>query len=389
MNYDYIILGADGMQGQIVTKFFLKKGYRLLISDLYSVNVKSVIKRYRKIKGQAKFVHCDLRNIPAIISLLKKYSAPIVVNCADMYWNINVYQACLSTHKHCIDLGSWKELTQQQLRMNRKFKKINRIAVTGCGSVPGIGNVMLNYASQKFDRLDNVDVGFSWNSNMKKFVVPFSMKSILEEFTYNPMIMNNGTYISKKPLQISFRRNFRLIGQQRVFMVQHPEIFTFWYYFKKQGLKRVRFFAGFPEHSLEKIYSLIDLGFHSDKPVKLEGYNAKIAPFNLLNPVLKRLKTPPGYTESENLWVKIKGKKDGKQKTILMECLVPPIKGWENSGCNIDTGFPACIIAEMIRKGQITASGSYAPEAIVPVQLFFKELRKCGFIVYENGKVIN
>jgi len=151
-------------------------------------------------------------------------------------------------------------------------------------------------------------------------------------------------------------------------------------------LKNVKFFAGFPKHSLPKIRALIDMGFHSDKPLKIEG--VKIAPFDLLAPVLKRLNSPEGYEEQENLWVEISGIKNGKQKNILMECIVPPVKGWEDSGCNIDTGFPAVIMAEMIKSGRINSPGSFAPEAIVPPQEFFNEIGKRNFVVYENGKAI-
>ena len=72
-----------------------------------------------------------------------------------------------------------------------------------------------------------------------------------------------------------------------------------------------------------------------------------------------------------------------------MECLVPPLKGWEEAGCNIDTGFPAVIIAKMIKDGIITERGSFAPEAVVPEKDFFEELAKKKLRVYENGRAIN
>lgn len=385
MKYDFIVLGADGMQGLIVTKDLLRKGYSVLAADLYQTKIRKLLRTFKNRKVIFKFV--DLRDIEATKELLLKSGSEIVINCADMYWNVNVYRACLETKKHCVDLGSWIELTRQQLNMDKKFKAISRTAITGCGSVPGIGNVMLRYASEKLDELNKVDVGFSWDSNMEKFVVPFSMKSILEEFTYDPRLVENGQWVQRKPLEIVRERNYRAIGKQKCFLVQHPELFTFYKYFKNRGLHTVKFFAGFPEHSLVKIRSLIDMGFHSDKPLRIEGI--KIAPFDLLGPVLKKMETPDGYKEQENLWVDMEGKKNNKTKKILMECIVPPVKGWEDSGCNIDTGFPAVIMAEMIRDGRINQSGSFAPEAIVPPGEFFKELWKRNFVVYENGKTIN
>jgi len=385
MKYDFVVLGADGMQGLIVTKDLLQKGYSVLAADLYRTKISKLLKNSKNKRAIFKFI--DLRDMEKTTKLLKDSKCDIVINCADMYWNMNVYKACVAVKMHCVDLGSWIELTQQQLRMDKKFKEINRTAITGCGSVPGIGNVMLKHASEKFDKLNSIEVGFSWDSNMKKFVVPFSMKSILEELTYDPRIVENGKWIRRKPLEIVREKNYRGIGRQKCFLVQHPELFTFYHYFKNKGLKNVKFFAGFPEHSLLKISALIELGFHSDKPLRIEG--VRIAPFDLLAPVLKRLNSPDGYKEQENLWVEISGIKNGKQKNILMECIVPPVKGWEDSGCNIDTGFPAVIMAEMIKDGRIKHAGSFAPEAIVPPQAFFHELWKRNFVMFENGKPIN
>lgn len=385
MKYDFVVLGADGIQGRIVSRDLLESGYTIFTADICKTKITPLLKKYPK---RSTFRFVDLRNIDEAIAVIRKSGADVVVNCADMYWNRNVYKACLAAKRHCVDLGSWIESTRTQLEMNARFKKIGKTAVTGCGSVPGIGNVMLNYASKKFDTLESVDVGFVWNSNQKKFVEPFSMKSILEEFTYDPRFIKNNRWIEKRPLEVSIERRHRLIGYQKSFLIQHPEIFTFHhYYYKAKGLKNVRFFAGFPTHSVQNIQALIDMNFHSDKPVSIEGL--RIAPLDLLAPVLKTLIWPRGYTEEENLWVEIIGRKNRKKKKILMECLVPVIKRWEDSGCNIDTGFPASIIAQMIKYGVIKQPGSFAPEAIVPEEPFFKALAKKKLEVYENGEKIN
>ena len=114
-----------------------------------------------------------------------------------------------------------------------------------------------------------------------------------------------------------------------------------------------------------------------------------ILPDEFLAQLLKRMKHPRGYKEWENIWVPIKGSHQRRRKCIMMECIVPPLKGWEDAGCNIDTGFPASIIAQMIKSGDINKVGSFAPEGVVPEKLFFKELRKKKMRVYENGKIIN
>lgn len=374
------------MQGRIVARDLLERGHSVFCADLYKENIGRIIKKYPA--HRAFFAYIDLRDIPSTATLIQKAGSDIVINCADMDWNMNVNRACLDTKRHCIDLGSWIDTTDKQLLLDADFKKIKRIAITGCGAVPGIGNVMLRWAARKFDMLDSIDVGYVWGSNTATFVVPFSMKSVLEEFTYNPWQVRNGQWQEMKRLEIFCDRYHRLIGDARSYMVNHPEVTTFEHYFaKSRGLKNIRFFAGFPSHSLAYVQTLIALGFNSDKPIPLRGVD--VAPIDMLGPVLKALRAPRGYTENENLWIEIKGNKDRKEKTILMECLVPPIKGWEDTGCNVDTGFPAVIIAKMIKDGTIRERGSFAPEAVVPEKPFFAELAKKKLEVYENGKRIN
>jgi saccharopine dehydrogenase-like NADP-dependent oxidoreductase len=72
-----------------------------------------------------------------------------------------------------------------------------------------------------------------------------------------------------------------------------------------------------------------------------------------------------------------------------MECFTNTLKGWESAGCNIDTGIPASIIAQMIRKGEINSFGSFAPEIIVPPNLFFRKLKEKKMRVFMNNNPIN
>jgi len=133
--------------------------------------------------------------------------------------------------------------------------------------------------------------------------------------------------------------------------------------------------------------ALIDAGMGGKEKIDYNGI--KIRPVDFLTQVMKKIKMPKSYEEKENLWVKIFGKRKGEKKEILMECLVPTLKGWEDAGCNIDTGMPASILGQMIKKEIIKEKGSFAPEAVVPPEPFFAELRKRKMEIYENGKIIN
>lgn len=384
--YDFLVFGADGIQGRIVARELLEKGYKVFLSDLYRIHVPKLMEQFHK--KMSAFAYVDLRDFDRAVNVIQKSGAEVVINCAEGDWNLNVYNACFHARVHCIDLGSHTEMTKKQLGMNDDFREVGKTAITGCGSAPGVVNVMLRYAAKKFDSIETIEAGFAWDSNIEKFVVPFSIESILEEFTLPaPYLMNRRWRKEIPNLNNLESRFYRGIGHQKSFLVDHAETVTFYKYFKEKGVRNIRFYAGFPEHSIKVIKTLIDLTFHNKKSVRFNGSN--ILPDEFLSQMLKRLKMPRGYKEWENLWVSIIGSKDRRKKNILMECLVPTLKEWEEAGCNIDTGMPAAIIGRMIYEGDIEKRGSFAPEGIVPEKLFFKELKKRKMLVYENGERVN
>ncbi len=378
MKFDFVVVGATGMQGKIVTRDLLENNYSVLMCG----RDKSQINKFLKNK-KANFEYLDLRDRKRTLEVIKNSGADIVVNCAEGDWNINLLDACMKANVNSIDLGSDIKMTKEQLEKDSVLKKKNLIHITGCGSVPGIGNVMLNYAERKLDKIDDIDVGFAWDSNIKKFVVPFSIQSIIEEFTGLSPIVLNRKFINVNPMETLSFVHHRAIEKEPQFNVgHHPETYTFYEYCKNKGIKNVRFYAGFPKHSFETINKIIELELGSKEEININ--NIRIKPIESLTETLKKIKIPQGYTETENLWVEIRN----KEKTMLMECIVPSLKGWEDAGCNIDTGMPASIIAQMIKNKVINSAGSYTPENIVPYEPFFAELKKRGMQIYENGRQI-
>ena len=381
--YDFLILGAGGMQGKIVVKDLLEKGYRLFVSDLYQSHIDDLEEKFPHLDNDI----ADLRDVKETSALIKKVNPYLVVNCAEADWNLNVYKACLKNKVHVIDLCSDIPMTKEQLAMDSDFRKQKLIAITGCGSTPGINNVMLDYAIGLLDSVHTIEAGFAWNSNIKEFVVPFSIPSIMEEFTVPATMMKNGKWFKKSPMDTVKGKRYQEVGRNKIFLVRHPEPYTFYLYYKDKGLKNIKFYGGFPTHSFSTINNFIKLGLASKEKIKING--SEIIPLEVLTEILRKSEVPEGYTENEVLWVDVIGKKDNKIKQIYMECIVDTLPGWEDAGCNIDTGIPVSIIAQMIIKGQIKAWGSFAPEAVVPKEEFFKALREKNMDVYMNGKIIN
>ena len=295
--------------------------------------------------------------------------------------------ACLETGLSCTDLGGLQNVTIEQFKLDSDFKKAGLLALTGCGSTPGIANVMASHAVGRLDTVDTIMLGFAWDSNIKEFVVPYSIQSIFDEFTEAPIVLHNGKFVKSDRMQCRGTFKFKTVGKQTVYCIVHSEVYTFARYFKRKGLKNVNYMAGFPEHSLNVIQTLMNLGFDSETPIRI--VDASVKPLDFTLSVLKRLSIPKGYNEYEDIWVRCSGMKVGRKKEVTMECVVNTVRGWEDAGSNIDTGRTIAVMSEMLLNGNIEGTGVHAPEGVVPHNHFFKELEKRGMKIYENGKVFH
>ncbi len=380
MAYDFVVVGATGLQGRIVSRDLIEHGYKVLLCGRKRAQIEKLLTH----DAQTSFRYVELTDHAHTMDILKNADASVVVNCAEGDFNLAVQRMSLKLGAHYLDLGSDVGMTAQQFALHNAFQRKRLCAMTGCGSVPGIGNVMLRHATEQLDRVDAVEAGFAWTANKQVFVVPFSITTIIEEFTDLPTIVENGKFKRVPAQSDDHAMRFREIGQQHEFLVRHPESYTFFHYLKRKGVKDVRFYAGFPHFSYNIIMSFINAGLNSKMSNK-EG----VRPVDLLADALKSNRPPAGYREKENLWVTLHGKVSGRKKTIHMNCLVPTLKGWEEHGCNIDTGLPCSIMAQMVKEGTITAVGSRSPEFFVPVKPFFKEIAKRRMIVLQNGRRVN
>ncbi len=382
MKYDFIIFGGTGLQGRICGRDLLESGYSVLFVGRDSSGIRRLLQH-----AKADFLRVDLSQWNSITNAIKRSGASVVVNCAELVFNIPIMKACLTMRRSCTDLGGLQYVTQEQFKLDDKFRQRDILCVTGCGSTPGISNVMTAHVLEDYERVDSIDLGFTWNSNKRVFVVPYSMQSIFDEFTQPPVLYRAGRFVKSDRVRCMGRERFRAVGKQTVYCIVHSEVYTFARYFKSKGVKNIHYYAGFPDHSLKTIQTLMSLGFNSREPVSVG--NVLIKPIDFTAQVLKRIKPPQGYNEVENLWVRLKGVKNGKERETEIDCIVRTTKGWEDAGSNVGTGRTIAIMSMMIKEGVVNATGVHAPEGVIPHRAFIRELGKRQMYVYMNGGRIN
>ena len=382
MTFDFVVIGATGEQGSIASRDLLEAGYRVLLCGRRPRTIKKFLKN-----KCARFATVDLRNIAATAKIIRASGSAIVLNCAELTWNCHAMESCLRANAHYLDLGGLHEMTKKQFAFDARFRRKKLTALIGCGSRPGIANVMVAYAVMDFDLVDHIDLGFAWDSNMKTFVLPYSFESIIHELTVPAIVLENGRFEEVQACSLEGMTSFLGVGRQSLYCIVHSEVFTFHRYFVSKGLKSVHYKAGFPLHSYTVIKTLLDLGFASKEPLCLSG--SKIIPLDWTSDVLRRIPRSKQYKETEDIWAKIYGTSQGKPKRVEMDCLVKTTPGWGSAGSNVDTGRTAAVMAAMLHRGEITMTGVTAPEECVPSEIFFRELYKRGMRVYKNGKPIH
>jgi lysine 6-dehydrogenase len=125
------------------------------------------------------------------------------------------------------------------------------------------------------------------------------------------------------------------------------------------------------------------LGFLSDVPIK--GLPDEVSPFKM---VAKLLEPQLQYNDSEkDLCVmvnKVEGAKKGKQQILTCSLLIERDLVTGLMAMSMGVAYPACIVAEMIVKGEITKKGVLSPAIDVPCDLFIDQLKKRDIKINET-----
>src|SRR3989338_86846 len=366
MRCDFAVVGANGMQGKIVARDLIEHGYTALLCASDDFGLENVLEH-----DNSEFALIDLLKMDRVRRVLRNSGARVLVNCATDDFNLALTKLALDLGMHYLDLGSEAPMLRQQETLHKAFQKRGLLAITGIGSTPGINNVMLRYVAPRFDTIETVHLGFAWNSNMPVFVAPFSIDAIQYEFTEPATLLEGGAFVQKHPTEeTGIEYHYRGIGRQRTCYTKHIEHHTFHDFLKDKGVENIVVYSSFPDHSYETLRTMIDLGFLSKEPIEINGQSVR--PLDFTMEAGRHIPLPEGYVEKENIWLKVYGTKGGKRHKEEMDCTAETLPGWEGAGCNIDTCFPASILAQMIHAEEIPERGLYSPEFILEPEDFFE-----------------
>lgn len=371
-----IVLGGYGEMGRITVIDLLEtfKG-KIVVAGRNEEKAKMFAKSFSS--NNIMHAKADADEPEKLIELLK--GSDVVINATQYITNLQVMEAALSAGVNYVDLGGLFHITKKQLKLDSSFKKKNILAVVGCGATPGITNIMAAYGSGFLDTIDSIYVQFADKDYTKynmPFVVPYSMRTIFDEFSMEPAIFSGGKIRFVKPLTGEEEIEFPSpVNRATCFYTLHSEVATFPSSFKDKGIKNCSFKGGFPKEFVEKIKFLIDTGFASTTPVKYKNFD--VVPLDFTVSLLNRfIPEKDRIKDVEFLRVELRGKSNRKTRNVVVYCESTSNARWNIPAGTWNTGVPPSIIAQMIAEKKIEKRGVMPPELCIDPELFFGELAK-------------
>ena len=325
-------------------------------------------------KGRIQTAQLNADNVPEVVALINRFKPELVINVALPYQDLPIMDACLETSVNYMDTANYepKDVAKfeysWQWAYHDRFKEKGIMALLGCGFDPGVTSIYTAYAAKHhFDEIQYLDiVDCNGGDHGKAFATNFNPEINIREITQNGKYWENGKWIETKPFEIKKALDYPNIGKRNSYVLYHEELESLVKNFPT--IKRARFWMTFGDEYLTHLRVIQNIGMSRIDPVKYKGVD--VIPLEFLKAVLP----DPGdlgenYTGETSIGCRIKGVKDGEEKTYYV---------WNNcshqvaydetgtQGVSYTTGVPAMLGAMLILTGKWKGKGVFNVEEFNP-----------------------
>lgn len=341
-------------------------------------------------ENKIKTAQVDADNVEDLKRLFNEFKPELVINVALPYQDLTIMDACLACGVNYLDTANYEPKDEAkyeyswQWAYKDKFEKAGLTAILGCGFDPGVTSVFTAYAAKHhFDELHELDiVDCNAGDHGKAFATNFNPEINIREVTQKGKYWENGKWIETEPHEIHQPINYPNIGPRESYVIYHEELESLVKNFPT--LKRARFWMTFGQEYLTHLRVIQNIGMARIDPIIYNG--VEIVPIQFLKAVLP----DPGdlgenYTGETSIGCRIKGIKDGKERTYYVYNNCSHEKAYEETGMqgvSYTTGVPATIGAIMFFQGIWRKPGVFNVEEFNP-DPFMEQLNKQGLPWHE------
>jgi len=332
----------------------------------------------------------DADDIQALIKLIKRVKADIVINVALPYQDLTIMDACCATKVPYLDTANYEHPDiakfeyKEQWARDEAFKEAGIMGLLGSGFDPGVTNVFCSYAQKHyFDTIETIDIlDCNAGDHGYPFATNFNPEINLREVSAKGRYWQKdedgvGKWIETEPMEIKMVWDYPEVGKKDSYLLYHEEMESLVKHIK--GLKRIRFFMTFGESYLTHMRCLENVGMLGIQEVEHKGQ--KIIPIEFLKTLLPDPASLGERTKGKtNIGIVATGLKDGVKKSIYIYQVSDHEKCFKevnSQAVSYTTGVPTMIGAKLMLEGKWSGSGVFNMEEFDP-DIFMDELNTQG-----------
>ena len=378
-----LIIGAGGV-GTVVAKKVAQNSdvfTEIMLASRTKSKCDKIASEITNVKIQTAAVDAD--NVPELVALMKSFKPELVINVALPYQDLHIMDACLEAGVNYLDTANYEPLDEAKFEYSwqwaykQRFEEAGLTAILGCGFDPGVTGVFTAYAAKHhFDEIHYLDiVDCNGGDHHKAFATNFNPEINIREITQKGKYYEDGQWRETEPQEIHKPLTYPNIGVRESYLLYHEELESLVKNYPT--IRRARFWMTFGQEYLTHLRVMQNIGITRIDPVLYNG--VEIVPIQFLKAILPN----PGelgenYTGETSIGCRIRGIKDGKEKTYYVWNNCSHQAAYQETGAqgvSYTTGVPAMIGAMMFFKGLWRRPGVYNVEEFDP-DPFMEQLMK-------------
>lgn len=361
------LVGSDGVD-------------QVVIADVDLSKAEQVVHHLSDPKISAAYL--DATDDNQLADFMKDFD--VVINALFYTFNEKVAKTAIKVGVNSVDLGGHiGHATDKVLAMREEAKQAGVTLIPDLGVAPGMINILSGYGVSQLDETDSIKlmVGgipvkpeppFGYNH-------VFSMEGVFDHYTDPSLVIRDGKKMEIPSLSeietVYFDHfgpleAFHTAGGTSTLSLTYPHL-------KNLEYKTIRY----PGHA-EKFQLLVDLGLTSkDTVVDVGGQS--VSARDVLLKVLDPIVDLRDKDDVVLLRVIVTGLKDGERESRIFEMTTFNDKNHRVTAMARSTAYTISAVAQMIGRGDISEKGVFAPESIVPGDIYIKEMAKRGVNIKE------
>src|SRR5579883_2318322 len=204
-----IVLGGAGAMGRITVRTLVEYPDvdHITIADYQGERARELAATLGSSRVEARQI--DVTDEERLCSLLR--GADVALVAVDYVYNLPILRACIKERVHYADLGGLFHMSRTLMELNAEAEAAGITAVMGMGGTPGITNMLARLAVDELERVESIKVQLGCadaTPSSAPLVAPYSLRTILDEFTKEPQVFQDGQWYPQQPLSGQRRSSF-------------------------------------------------------------------------------------------------------------------------------------------------------------------------------------